>query len=258
MKTNDTERPILFSGEMVRALLREQNPKTQTRRLVKPQPIVVPGWATRGTHREAYAVDGVRFAARTPRETTYAADFLATYADDIVQRFCPYGVPGDRLWVRETWAKVRAVSPATGAPIALGDGERLIKAPTSWTDEEGRTRWNHDGEVVAYRASSSIEFCDGDGFSGEMADRDGMPRWRPSIHMPRALSRITLEVTSVRVERLQDITEEDARAEGVEDRYYRTAFAELWDGINGDRAAWASNPWVWVVGLKRVPPEAGR
>lgn len=196
-----------------------------------------------------------------------------------MQRFCPYGVPGDRLWVRETWAKVRAVSPATGAPIALGDGERLIKAPTSWTDEEGRTRWNHDGEVIAYRASSSIEFCDGDGFSGEMADRDGMPRWRPSIHMPRALSRITLEVTSVRVERLQDITEADAWREGIEEldgaiddaaialaakangwtvEDARAPFAVLWDGLNGDRAAWASNPWVWVVGFKRVPPEAGR
>jgi len=234
MKTNDTERPILFSGEMVRALLRDRNPKTQTRRLVKPQPIVVPGWARLGTRRTARAVDGVRFAAGTPRETTYAADFLATYADDITRKFCPCGVPGDRLWVRETWA----------------DADSMYQGHT-----------NDVPSVVAYRADKNAIQFDAKkpspvpSWDLKRWDFDALT-WRPSIHMPRWASRITLEVTSVRVERLQDITEEDARAEGVEDRYYRTAFAELWDGINGDRVAWESNPWVWVVGFKRVAAEA--
>jgi hypothetical protein len=140
---------------------------------------------------------------------------------------------GDRLWVRETFARLLAVSPATGEPLPIGPGERLIEAPTSWIDANGSRRWHYDGEVIAYRANSDIAFCDGDGFSGEMATRSDMPTWRPSIFMRRAESRITLDVVSVRVERLQDITPDDATAEGL---------VQLW----------ASNPWVWRVEFRRV------
>jgi hypothetical protein len=105
-------------------------------------------------------------------------------------------------------------------------------------------------------------------------------KWCPSIFMPRALSRITLDVLSVRAERLLDITEEDAKAEGARpffetfacferdqrittgerasDAEHRAGFAVLWDEINGDRALWISNPWVWVVGFRRTEPAGGR
>jgi hypothetical protein len=132
---------------------------------------------------------------------------------------CPYGAAGDRLWVRETWA---------------GD----------------------DACGFVYRADhphADLARCDLD--DGEQTIR----RWHPAIHMRRAASRLTLDVLSVRVERLQDISEEDARAEGVEplteyaDRAHRRAFAALWDQINGKRAPGLSNPWVWRVEFRGLP-----
>jgi hypothetical protein len=134
---------------------------------------------------------------------------------------CPHGAPGDRLWVRETWAPY----PDPHAPP-------------------------NERPLVAYRATQEAE-CQN-------------VRWRPSIHMPRWASRITLELTSVRVERLKDIGEEDARAEGVEWmdppgglnvtgwRGHRFSFSYLWDSLNAKRAPWASNPWCWVLEFKRV------
>jgi len=127
---------------------------------------------------------------------------------------CPFGKPGDRLWVRETFVELIAVSPASGMPLKITAGERLIEPPTSWTDAAGRTRWNYDGIVVAYRANSEIEFCDGDGFRGESANKRDLPKWSPSSHMPRRASRITLEIT-------------DVQAEGPE--------------------------WVWVITVRRLP-----
>jgi hypothetical protein len=155
---------------------------------------------------------------------------------------CPYGVPGDRLWVRETWG---------------GD----------------------DCSGYAYRA----DHPDWARFQGDGEQPDSA--WRPSIHMPRRASRLLLEVTSVRAERLHDISEEDAIAEGVAihvdatdcppgmvrplhqltrspmlhagikasaENAYRWAYACLWESINGKRAPWASNPWVWVLSFQRV------
>jgi hypothetical protein len=140
---------------------------------------------------------------------------------------CPYGQSGDRLWVRETWA-----------------------APHS--DDARPPRFIHcDWTQIHYAATE---------------ERGGL-LWRPSIHMPRWASRITLEITSVRVERLQDITNEDARAEGVLPEYAEQCvsrghpytaiplFLSLWSSVNGTESL-AVNPWVWVVEFKRVEGEA--
>lgn len=199
-----TERPILFSGPMVRAIL--DGRKTQTRRVVKPQPLV-------GSEGDFWWPDA------PPRRRHYAGD--EHLRRGLAQDLCPYGAPGDLLWVRETWAR-----DVPGCPGGL-----------------------------SYRADH-IDPA-GDGPAHPM-------RWRPSIHMPRVASRITLRVEAIRVERLNDITEADARAEGIDPEVYEVppgasfasyvaAFSTLWDAINGKRAPWASNPWVFVVSFRRLP-----
>lgn len=195
------ERPILFSSSMVRAIL--DGSKTMTRRIIKPQP----------THFNP---------AGTPRRVVPNGGPSESIC-------CPYGQPGDRLWVRETWA----------APHALDGHTPRFMPPT--------TR-------VHYAASE---------------DRGGL-LWRASIHMPRWASRILLEIADVRIERLQDISEDDAQAEGLEysERFEgycigeaehynshdpRLSYASLWESINGPDS-WAANPWVWVVTFRRVEP----
>lgn len=190
-----TERPILFSGPMVRAIL--DGHKTQTRRVVKVGDTI--------EERD----DGTRW----PYFTTW------THGDDgSPWASCPYGEPGDRLWVRESFVY----------------------------------RSKHDRYY--YKADHEAPFTAPYAHGG----------WKPSIHMPRAASRLTLDVTAIRVERLQEISEADAIAEGVlrtggraqlQPNHFRPArelFSELWDSINEDRAPWASNPWVWVVEFSRV------
>jgi len=195
-------RPIIFSGEMVRAIL--DGRKTQTRRVVKPQynhqVVDVRKNASGEWCGHARGEPGIRRGWCT----------------------CPYGVPGDRLWVRETWA----------APAAWDNAPpRLIPEP----------------QPIWYRCTGSASVY-----------QPG--RWRPSIHMPRWASRITLEVLSVRVERVQGITEGDARAEGVglglptEGLSCYTMFGRLWDTINAKRGySWESNPWAWVVEFMVAP-----
>ena len=225
-----TERPILFSGPMVRAIL--DGHKTQTRRVVKVGDTI--------EERD----DGTRW----PYFTTW------THGDDgSPWASCPYGEPGDRLWVRETWRY--ADWTEDGQPwirYAADDARRLCERVSSeWAARV----------VDIWAELSSAENVSVD---GRAADR----KWRPSIFLPRWASRITLAVTAVRVERLQEISEADAIAEGVlrtggraqlQPNHFRPArelFSELWDSINEDRAPWASNPWVWVVEFKRV--EAGQ
>ncbi|MEW9586276.1 hypothetical protein [Paraburkholderia sp. DGU8] len=214
------ERPILLSGHMVRALL--DGSKTQTRRVVKLphnnplgqwEPTTIGGEnGGRTAACEALPLQGGIWHTRT--------------GDSLV---CPNGQPGDRLWVRETFAHMY----------------RGNAAPESRRDDD-----------VVYKA---------DGFT---PDEYVYGSWKPSIHMPRWASRITLEVTGVRVERLQDISEQDAIAEGIGktasgfwstygrsgvDGTYspRSSFHCLWESINGPEA-WDANPWVWVVEFKRV------
>lgn len=202
-------RPMLYSGPMVRAIL--AGTKTQTRRVVKPAP---------------RTVDGV---------------------PDWKSVRCPYGQPGDRLWVRETF-------------YAFG---RWV---TQFNAKKGRDEWHfidmtlESGKSYLHPASDSQPQPMG----GKRHKGGITPTWwkRPAIFMPAAASRITLEVTGVRVERLQDISETDALAEGIVqlrdggfglpagEHYHATdpriSYWSLWDHINGPGSVEA-NPWVWVV-----------
>jgi hypothetical protein len=200
------ERPIIFSGPMVRAIL--EGIGTQARLAIKPQP------DEDGLARELSSGDWFDTSGRV-------------YP-------CPYGKVGDRLWVRETWLQ-----------------------------GQGPTWGSH---CVVYDADKKIAWAPGSGF-----DNPDLKQFkkRPSIFMPRWASRITLEITSVRVERLQEISEEDARAEGVTDETadaiqygaeagnyqeptpYRTGFSLTWQSIHGTDS-WHANPWVWVLQFKRV------
>jgi hypothetical protein len=156
---------------------------------------------------------------------------------------CPYGpglhAQGDRLWVRETWAQMCKNAD-----------------PICQCTEDYEYRENH---YIEYRADTGNPYP-GQWPIDEARGNPDAPKWCPSIHMPRKASRITLEVVNVRVERLQDITEEDAKAEGVNfvscdpGEHPVDLFANLWDSINEKRGfGWDTNPLVWVVEFKRLP-----
>jgi hypothetical protein len=185
MPEPNMDRPILFSTPMVRAIL--EGRKSQTRRVIG-RPLKHPGWT--GYSYFASTRGGIAIEN--------GPDYPDTDDDEIR---CPYGVPGDRLWVRETWAQV-----------------------------DGQINYRADQDRYVWRAT----------------------RWKPSIHMPRTASRITLAVTEIRCEQLCEITLADAAAEGwagADAKHINAVswYAELWDRINGKRAPWKSNPWVWVV-----------
>ena len=194
------ERPILFSGKMVRALL--AGTKTQTRRIVKPQPI-----SNRPNGPLGWEIH------------------------------CPYGQPGDRLWVREGFTPLPP-----------------MQAPT-----QNPSRWE-----ILYAAGGAEEREAPAGYNPMLYNYE---RWSPSIHMPRWASRLTLEITGVRVERLQSISEADAIAEGVTAvssggvtlftttgancfQTAKDAYAALWESINGP-GSWDANPWVWAIEFRR-------
>ena len=212
-------RPILFSGDMVRAIL--DGRKTQTRRLVSKQKYPYGTWAT-------------------PEEV--AAEFV----HDTRAFMPPLGTIGHRLWVRETWAAV------------------------DWCDDSKPSDF---GSAVWYLADNSGPHA----AAAIPYKTDKRGKWRPSIHMPRWASRIDLEITAVRVERVQEITEEDAKKEGLEritflgDTFWKLAapirrqeggetigtldakiaFQNLWQSIY---ANWDANPWVWVYEFRRIKP----
>jgi hypothetical protein len=224
------ERPILFNDEMVSAILAGR--KTQTRRIIK-RPF-----------KFIYGLDGKPIGVCT--STT-------TYCDvrGFIQKECPYGAVGDRLWVREAWLRL--------APDHFQEPDRPANHLSTRYDVPRVS-------CVAYRSDCSSE-------SDQLRKEYGY-HWRPSIHMPRWASRITLEMTRVKVERLQDISEEDAISEGIEslgNKFFRDylsngaecvdmtklkardSFATLWDSIYAERGySWESNPGVWVVEFRRV------
>jgi len=184
------EKPIIFNGEMVRAII--DGRKTQTRRVIKPQP------------NGAWAAPG--------------------------RTMCPYGQPGDRLWVRETWSH-----PGNDSVC-----QYIYRA--DWIGD------SHDNYVY------------------DCYESQGCPVWRPSIHMPKKAARIWLEITGIRVKRVRAMMNRDAKAEGVR-KYVRVGpdqdglyyqdwvdpFKQLWDSINKKRGyAWDSNPWVWVIEFRRL------
>jgi hypothetical protein len=212
------EKPILFSSPMVRAIL--EGRKSQTRRIIKPQPL------------------GERFSAFVggyddiPKMARFWIPDKSGNNNPLIQDIkCPYGQPGDILWVRETW-----VNNNGELPIDLG---------------------------FVYKAdlgSAELEYS-----------KELKVKWKTSIFMPREACRIRLEVTDVRVERLNDITDADAKAEGIDyvidkitgycGRDYLSGgynlmttpyhgYRSLWKSINGN-GSWEKNPWVWVIEFKR-------
>lgn len=189
-----TERGMIFNAEMVRAVL--DGSKTQTRRIIQ----------------ERHLYGGGREPGNWPVHMPEGEE--GEKARLWAVNNSPFGAVGDRLWVRETWARYNI-------------------------DQN-----SHD---MAYRATTPDDW-----------PKEG--RWRPSIHMPRWASRITLEITGVRVERLNDISEDDAKAEGapteccvIGDKHF-LGFRSLWRSIYG-ADSWQANPWVWVIEFKRVEVE---
>jgi hypothetical protein len=234
------ERPILFSAPMVRALL--DGSKTQTRRVMKPQPEPNGTWLK---SRQDFVCLNDYYP---PSAMLWNGGMMGGDAGEI--EGCTHGVIGDRLWVREN----TVIAPPDFGEASLNNVR----------DSDGRWR------VVQYMATHSDKWP---------ASDYGL-KVTPSIFMPRWASRITLEITDVRVQRLQDISEADAKAEGVEspdkERYERDdsicarcggpgvidldcaecdthtkRFRNLWDSINAKRAPWSSNPWVWALTFAR-------
>lgn len=243
------ERPILFSGPMVAAVLADI--KWQTRRVMKVQPLMKGCQIARCmSSTDRRHVDKLHWVKM---------DGLSDVAGDNRYFDCPYGQPGDRLWVRESGYKFTGVDPATAPKW------RYAADPTHADNQTGPPSKNNLNDYT---------------------------RWAsvPSIHMPRWASRITLEVTEVRVQQLQDISEEDAKAEaggidvecfyeggGIRNyacvpcsgdprgikglcrglgkgREWACNFSSLWQGINAGRpgCGWDDNPWVWAVSFKRI------
>lgn len=229
---NPTVRPILFSSPMVRAIL--EGRKKQTRRVAKL-----------GADR-------------------LGDEFMTELRDgNLIEtiKLCPYGQPGDRLWVRETFTIETNFNLDPCEP-PFKDGR-----PVNWHEDEDWGRWWEQAHYAATDPSPDLvheddcKQCDDNGYCN---------KWKPSIHMPRWASRILLEITNVRIEKLQKVTVGDCLYEGIDnteenlkavefrpsDRsMYIGLFRTLWDSINAARGfGWDKNPWVWVVEFKRINP----
>jgi hypothetical protein len=197
------ERPIIFRGEMVKAIL--EGRKTQTRRPIKPQPVIAHDgkW-------DLY-IRGIWVGAIAEK-------------NNLILNICPYGQPGDRLWVKETWC-----------PLERCD----------WVGNKKEQNINYRAMATSYSESMRKEM----GYI-----------WRSPIFIPRWASRISLEIVNVRPERLTDITVESAKAEGItpagvegDGRRWRGGFRDLWDSIYSKKnLGWNINPWCWCITFKRI------
>lgn len=236
------EIPILFSTPMVQAII--SGNKTQTRRIVKPQYPIVCG------------KDGKAFMSHNPiiydnGDTAWTAAFRTEENGRNFHVKCPYGQPGNVvLWVRETWRQI-------------------------YNENDSISGYDWSNPIYQYKADNPEAVYQDDGDGSIAINKDGTERmlpWKPSIFMPRAACRIFLKVTNVRVERLQDISEEDAIAEGVESltpnspypvyqdyrrekgQWVATAWASfqtLWQSINGEES-WNNNPLVWCITFEKI------
>lgn len=214
--------PILFKSEMVRAIL--DGKKTQTRRVIKPQPEIIKG----------------------------NPNILSNTAQGILKTRCPYGYPGDNLWVRETWRPLEGYEDIK--PSDIPEGEPIVYLRDCLQHPEKYPIYNQPYEKT-YDCSP----------------------WKPSIFMPRWASRIDLSTKDIRVEKVQDISEEDAIAEGIDKsgtfwKDYRKggmkqvmlqdpidSFRTLWNLINEKRGfGWDVNPWVWVINFKLLEVRHGK
>lgn len=224
-----SSRPILFNGPMVRALL--AGTKTQTRRIMKVQPTneSYRMWQTLSTTGDRRNVGRFHWV-KTEGEPERIVDEGPYF-------HCPYGQPGDQLWVREIWRSGLSLdkwSPKQIAAAAIDAGYRKHWAPIQFEAGESVNEYVHTLRD----------------FGGKWGKK------RASIHMPSWASRITLEITGVRVERLQAISNADAKAEGVSknqcpDWHAISDYLVLWESLNGP-GSWALNPWVWVIEFKLV------
>lgn len=227
--TQSKERPILFSGPMVRAIM--EGRKTQTRRIVSPQPEVMYEYPSQPELLEFLHPE---------TSGTYSRESFA-------RNCCKFGLVGERLWVRESFCQLRREHYHDGS-----------KPREAFMDVYNRVNG------CAYAADTQP------GTDGDDIRKEYGYKWTPSIHMPRWASRITLEITDVRVERLNDLSEADAIAEGIEPvrkiwKLYgkrqpgtadatgqpRKSYVSLWEAINGPES-WAENPFVWVVQFRRI------
>ena len=209
------EKPIIFTSEMVKAIL--EGRKTQTRRVIKPQP-------TRNHHIAYMEGQGAYNCSGEGQfeELTYYATTVRTIK-------CPYGQPRDRLWVRETIMKSKNKREHLG--VYAADDSSILTSKFNLGTGETEVDW------VCHFKKNKIS----------------------AIFMPRWASRIILEITNIRVERLQEITLKDAIAEGIKAEFVydpepeddNAAFKYLWNSIN-KTYPWLSNPWVWVISFKRV------
>ena len=235
-----TERGMIFNGEMVLAIL--DGRKTQTRREVKLNLDIASlattyDWATSlaANHYQGLTEEQIQQKAESLRGVIHP---VILGNGQMVSIICPHGKPGDRIWVRETFCPVDDT-------------------------QYGGEKW------VDYRATPKFESSHPAGWDSAPNDAEAL-KWRPSIHMPRWASRILLEITDVRVERLNAISEEDATAEGVppagsllpdypgtfltpkgDYATAKVAFQRLWESIYGEES-WKANGWVWVISFKRV------
>ena len=232
------ERQILMKAGPVNAILAGR--QTQDRRPIRPQPI-----PSSGQWSDLWIVktDGKRKGMSCINATEWDVQYWC-------KQWCPYGQVGDRLWVRETFVLESNFNIGSHLP-PFDDGR-----PVRWVEDEEFGRYWQQPHYRATDPPPELYYPDRE---------DGTVKWTPSIHMPRWASRITLEITDVRVERVRDISEGDAQREGWDmsnlpwghcydgTHHARDWFQELWDSIYGKQGLWWDmNPWVWVLDFKVV------